>query len=336
MHALSVAQPPVTSQRPGRGFTTMRLFNNRTTALAAGATILVLGGAGGAVAAGQITGQDIKDDSIYSRDIHDGTLHSWDFSRQAMRSLKGARGPQGAQGPQGPQGPAGPKGEPGDAAKYDGPNWSIIDRSTIGNGDAYLRSGPSYVDPSVGTVQPPLGVGSLGLRTGSGQDKADFGDQVDFAGHMVSDLQTLKYSIFTTGENNAVSPGNLPNLTFEIDPNNPAITGSNGNEVHYTSMVYVPAGQAPGWKEHDASEDTTNGGSSGWYFTNGATAAATGCTQATYCTLADAKKNIPDAKILTVAISKGRDNPFSGAVDALVINTATYDFEPFGVTASTV
>src|SRR3954447_24754315 len=318
MHALSVAQPPVTPQRPGRGFTTMKLFNNRTTAVAAGATILVLAGAGGAVAAGRITGRDIKDGSIYSRDIHDGsiysrdihngTLHSWDFSAQATRSLR----------------------------KYDGPNWSIIDRNTIGNGDAYLRAGPSYVDSSGNTVKPPLGVGSLGLRTGSTQDKADFGDQVDFAGKKVSSLQTLKYSIFTTGENNAASPGNLPNLTFEIDPNNPAITGSNGNEVHYTSMVYVPAGQDPGWKEHDASEDTTNGGSSGWYFTNSATASATGCTQATYCTLADAKKNIPDAKIFTVAISKGRDNPFSGAVDALVINTATYDFEPFGVTASTV
>src|SRR3954451_20813388 len=170
------------------GFTTMKLFNNRTTAVAAGATTLVLGGAGGAVAAAQITGRDIKDGSVYSRDIHNGTLHSWDFSTQAKRSLR----------------------------KYDGPNWSIIDRNTIGNGDAYLRAGPSYVDPSVGTVQPPLGVGSLGLRTGSGQDKADFGDQVDFAGHNLSDLQTLKYSIFTTGENNAVSPGNLPNLTFEI------------------------------------------------------------------------------------------------------------------------
>src|SRR3954465_14665861 len=247
MHAPSVAQPPAHRKDREGGFITMKLFNNRTTALAAGATILVLGGAGGAVAAGQITGQDIKDDSIYSRDIHDGTLHSWDFSRQAMRSLKGARGPQGAQGPQGPQGPAGPKGEPGDAAKYDGPNWSIIDRNTIGNGGAYLRSGPSYVAPPVGAVRPPRGVGSLGLRPGSGRDKADFGDQVDFAGHNLSDLQTLKYSIFTTGENNAAGPGNLPSLTFEIDPNNPAITGSSDNEVHYTSMVYVPADQAPGW-----------------------------------------------------------------------------------------
>src|SRR4051812_11172173 len=312
MHALSVAQPPVTPQRPGRGFTTMKLFNNRTTAVAAGATILVLAGAGGAVAAGQITGRDIKDGSIYSRDIHDGsiysrdihngTLHSWDFSAQATRSLR----------------------------KYDGPNWSIIDRNTIGNGDAYLRAGPSYVDSSGSTVRPPLGVGSLGLRTGSTQDKADFGDQVDFAGKKVSSLQTLKYSIFTTGENNDVSPGNLPNLTFEINPH----LVNNGQPVNYTSMVYQPASQNPGWTAHNAGEDTTNTNSSGWYFT-GQAGALTGCNQTTYCTLSDAKAKVPNGTILTAGISKGRDNPFSGAVDALVVNRTTYDFEPFGVTAST-
>ncbi len=37
------------------------------------------------------------------------------------------------------------------------------------------------------------------------------------------------------------------------------------------------------------------------------------------------------ATILTVSISKGRDFPFSGAVDALVINDQTFDFEPLGV-----
>jgi hypothetical protein len=300
----------------------MKLLNNRTTAVAAGAAILMLGGAGGAVAAGQITGRDIKDGSVYSRDIHNYTLHSWDFSRQAKRAERGARGPQGPQGPQGP---------PGDAAKYDGPNWSIIDRNTIGNGDAYLRSGPSYVDPSSGTVKPPLGVGSLGLRTGSSQDKADFGNQVDFAGQNVSDLQTLKYSIFTTGENNDVSPGNLPNLTFEINPN---LDNNNGSTIHYTSMVYEPASQSPGWTEHNAGEDTTNNNSSGWYFT-GTAGALTGCNQTTYCTLSEAEAQVPDGTILTAGISKGRDNPFSGAVDDLVVNSTTYDFEPFGVTAST-
>ena len=132
----------------------MKLLNNRTTAVAAGATILMLGGAGGAVAASQITGRDIKDGSIYSRDIHNHTLHSG-TSRARRRRRAGRAGTAGPAGTAGTgTGPQGPKGEPGDAAKYDGPNWSIIDRNTIGNGDAYLRAGPSYVDSS-GTQKPP-------------------------------------------------------------------------------------------------------------------------------------------------------------------------------------
>lgn len=38
-----------------------------------------------------------------------------------------------------------------------------------------------------------------------------------------------------------------------------------------------------------------------------------------------------DATLYSVQITKGRDFAFSGAVDALVINDTTYDFEPFGV-----
>ncbi len=36
-----------------------------------------------------------------------------------------------------------------------------------------------------------------------------------------------------------------------------------------------------------------------------------------------------------MAISKGSDYAFSGAVDALQINSTTYDFEPFGVIEKT-
>jgi hypothetical protein len=37
------------------------------------------------------------------------------------------------------------------------------------------------------------------------------------------------------------------------------------------------------------------------------------------------------AKILTVAVGKGRDYAWVGAVDGLTINGTVYDFEPFGV-----
>ena len=43
---------------------------------------------------------------------------------------------------------------------------------------------------------------------------------------------------------------------------------------------------------------------------------------------------LPDATILTVQITKGKDYAFSGAVDKLVINDKTYDFEPFGVSSN--
>ena len=39
-----------------------------------------------------------------------------------------------------------------------------------------------------------------------------------------------------------------------------------------------------------------------------------------------------EAFIYTVQFTKGRNWPFSGAVDALTINDTTYDFEPTGVT----
>ena len=35
-----------------------------------------------------------------------------------------------------------------------------------------------------------------------------------------------------------------------------------------------------------------------------------------------------------MSIIKGRDYAFSGAVDKLVINDTTYDFEPFGVSSN--
>ena len=37
------------------------------------------------------------------------------------------------------------------------------------------------------------------------------------------------------------------------------------------------------------------------------------------------------ATIYTVAVTKGRDNSFVGAVDGLRLNDTIYDFEPFGV-----
>src|SRR5215210_872072 len=59
---------------------------------------------GGAVAASQITGKQIKDSSITGKDVKNKSLTKRDF----RGSVRGARGFAGPAGPAGPQGPAGP------------------------------------------------------------------------------------------------------------------------------------------------------------------------------------------------------------------------------------
>jgi hypothetical protein len=302
------------------------IVHSRTGAVVAGAAVLVtIGGVGGAVAAAKITSSDIKNQTIKKIDIGanavgsselvNGSIAPRDLSDAAKRGMKGEKGDQGEPGQDGADG----------TATYAGPNWSLVDRNVIGNGDAYLRSGPFSENFGV-SVAPPLGDGSLGLRTGSGGDKVAFGNQVDFVGDPVQALTALRYSIYTTGEN---GEGNLPNLQFEIDPNLDGVTSD------FSTLGFVPdAIPANKWTDVDAASDTT-----GFWFLTGAAGTATNCTQATECTWTEVKAALddgaPDATIHTAQINKGRDSEFVGAVDKLVINGSTFDFEPFGVTETT-
>ena len=51
-------------------------------------------------------------------------------------------------------------------------------------------------------------------------------------------------------------------------------------------------------------------------------------------TFEDAKAEFPNAEVLSVMVSKGRDFAWQGAVDALRVNDAVFDFEEYGVTAT--
>ena len=68
---------------------------------------------------------------------------------------------------------------------------------------------------------------------------------------------------------------------------------------------------------------------------SGAAGTSTGCTLADPCTFAEMQTALNDgedgATIYTVAVGKGRDHAFAGAVDGLRINDEVFDFEPFGV-----
>ena len=276
------------------------LLNNRLVAVGVGATALALIAGGVGYAAGEITSNDIRNNTIRSVDVHDDTLKLKDISNGAERQLRGDPGPPGPPG----------------TAEYAGPTWSIVDRNVIGNGDSYLRAGPGG--------EPPLGMGSLGIRTGSPTDKAAFGNEVDFFGDPLTDLSEVSYSVYTTGENNALYAENGPSVTFEVDP-----TGQGDTTApNYASLTFVPTAlTANAWTELDASTAKR------WFLT-GAAGTSSSCNQTTYCTLDEVRTAFPNATLLTAQITKGRDYAFSGAVDALTIGSTTYDFEPFGVSGT--
>lgn len=287
------------------------------------AAILVVAG-GSAEAAHLMTSSDIQDGTIRGKDIHKGAISSSLLTRglrqtiSAKPRLNGTAGPAGPKGDKGDKGDKGNKGDKGDKGDQ-GPgfiqsNWGVIDRNTIGSPQIDLRQGP-------GT--PPFGSGSLEFLVGSSSEKAAYGNEVDFAGQNVSDLANVAFDVFQTGEDQTANGGanNLPNIAIEINPH---------TSRTFSTMVYEPAGPAANinaWSHFDA---TTNGQ---WYFTGGF-GADTGCNQTTMCTFADARADASSATILSVAVDKGRDDAWQGAVDGLRINGTVYDFEQLGVKAT--
>jgi hypothetical protein len=318
------------------------VFRSRATAVAAGAVVLTMAAGGAAFATGAITSADIANGTVRTVDlatgsvnhrvVKDGSIRRRDLHAGLAKRLS-TPGPQGVPGQDGQQGPAGPAGPDGAAATYDGPNWSLVDRNVIGNAMAYLRSGPSAAG-GLGDVQPPMGIGSLGIHTGSAADKAVFGNQVDFAGNPLSGLSTVSYYVFATGEDLGVgtanpTPANLAGVSFEVNPGQ--ITG--GGSYTYSTLVYVPVDDTTpnGWQKQNASTAKQ------WFLT-GRAGTDSHCNQGAdgYCTLAQVESVMPSATILSAQITKGRDSAFTGAVDVLQINGFVYDFEPLGVTKSAV
>jgi hypothetical protein len=209
-----------------------------------------------------------------------------------------------------------PKGDSG--FEFSTEKWGTIGRNTIGSATALPRTGPwgSAPQPS----DPPSGVGSLQLTVGDGTQKVAYGNQHDFYTTRLDTVSKLTYWVYRDIDDGV--PTNLPSVAFEVL--NPTST------ITYTSLVYVPSpATAPlaVWTKLDALAGAQ------WFFTNGSLATSSGCNQTTYCTFAQATAAVsnPDYRILSLAISKGRDTAFNGAVDALQVNRTLYDFEPQGV-----
>jgi hypothetical protein len=303
-------------------------------------------GAAGAVARDFITGKDIKNGTVAGKDLTKKVRSKLNKRGTGTAGAPGQQGPQGAQGAQGPKGdtgatgPQGPQGPQGTNAVYVGPNWGVITRNTIGSPVADLRAGPfgSFGHTGAGAA-PPFGTGSLGMAVADDsvadppggntnrQEKVSFGNEVDFFGNPVAGLTALGYRVFQTGEDNDIGINNMPNITFEIDPN------LNSTASNYSSLVCIPAGPAPVLDEWSPYIDATTNGT--WYLT-GAAGTQTNCNQGTPCSFSAIKTALADggpadASIYTVAVSLGRDKSWVGAVDGLRINNQVFDFEPFGV-----
>ncbi|MFE2126953.1 hypothetical protein [Streptomyces amritsarensis] len=210
-------------------------------------------------------------------------------------------------------------------------HWGVITRNTIGSPVAALRNGPfgsfGVQGPS---ARPPYGRGSLGIEVADSStslnppsEKVDFGNEVDFYGNPVLGLNQVGFHVFQTGENISYGgPGNMPNIRFEINPNLTAAPATT-----YSTMVWVP-GPSPVTNRWSPYLDATTTGL--WYLTGNA-GAVTGCNQTTMCTFQQLKTALNDGgtqpTIYSVAVGKGRDHMWIGAVDGLRINNTVYDFE---------
>jgi hypothetical protein len=222
-------------------------------------------------------------------------------------------------------------------------HWGIITRNSIGSPVAALRSGPYGSYGVTGeAAAPPYGTGSLGIQVADKStsdtnpaEKVDFGNEVDFFGADFLQLDKIGFHVFQTTEN--VSYGdpanggaNLPGIRFEIDPN----VGTGGTD-NYSVVVWQPAPvPLTSLNRWSAYLDGTTSGT--WYLTGG----ETHCTQAAPCNFTDLKASLNDGgdkpKVLTAAVSKGRDHLWAGAVDGLRINEYIYDFEANSVNARRV
>jgi hypothetical protein len=102
---------------------------------------------GGAVAQGQLTGQDIRNNSITGKDVRNKSLTRADF-RGSVRGPRGRTGSQGALGPPGPPGPQGARGPAGAT-------------------NVTVRVGPEVADTSTAScASGERAVGGGGIATG--------------------------------------------------------------------------------------------------------------------------------------------------------------------------
>jgi len=222
----------------------------------------------------------------------------------------------------------------GGTVVYAGPEWHPFYRNIIGSPQVGPQPGP-------GPLGPPFGVGSLSLLVGDysaepgDEEKAVWGNERDFIGDPVAGLEEVGFQVYNTEEN--IDRGqeeepprpNMPNIAFEIDPE-----GAGGTTTNFSTLLFSPGSNSlPNvWSQYIDATTTGVWGLTGAQFNEPATQENCGFN-GPQCTFAEVQAFLASgegAKIGTVAVQKGSDLAWQGAVDGLRINDAIYDFEPFG------
>jgi hypothetical protein len=202
-------------------------------------------------------------------------------------------------------------------------NWGVIDRNTIGSPVAQLRSGPTF-----GPEAPPFGTGSLNLTVGSPDEKIAWGNEVDFFGNNFESLTALGFYVFNVSENlgtpTAPAPAPMPGIAIEVNPNLADVPGDN-----FSTLVWFPPVSPPGWSRFLDATTTGLWGATGLPAGHACDINGPRCTWTQLQTMLD--DGGAPATIFTIAITKGRDQEWHGAVDGLTINNTVYNFEENGV-----
>jgi len=166
-----------------------------------------------------------------------------------------------------------------------------------------------------GPANPPLGAGSLELRTTTGSDKV-FLFNYDHVGTDLGDVDDISYSTYrTTGNDQQVAALNL-----QVDHNGAAAGG-------FTTLVFEPVyNTAQGAVVSGEWQDWTADGSGIWWSTRAIPGV---CDFTCYVSWNDIVAANPDAVITGgVGVNQGSGNPaLTSNVDAFTFDETTYDFD---------
>jgi hypothetical protein len=191
-------------------------------------------------------------------------------------------------------------------------------RVTPGDLGDWTVAATEEVEFVVGPETPPLGVGSVELRTPGG-GKATLRNQA-FLGLAIADLETLIYSTYQ--QNGSTTEVVVPAVKFEV---------LYGPANSFTTLIFEPTYSVNSdvlpdvWQAWDLLSEDARWWSSRAIPADDPVICAFDC----FVPWQDVVDAIPDAAITNVLIETGSGTPNAvGNVDALNINGVIFDFDP--------